>query len=251
MRSTQFSSPTIIIISDRTDLDDQLSKDFINAKGFIGDENIVNIASRQDLRERLRGRESGGVFLTTVQKFAEDDSILSDRNNIICISDEAHRSQVNLDLKVKIDENGVKKSYGFAKYLHDSLPNATYVGFTGTPIDRTLDVFGGVIDSYTMFESVNDEITVRLVYEGRAAKINLNNAKVIEIEQYYENAVAEGATEYHVEASKNAIAKMEAVLSDPDRIKAIAKDFIHHYENRLERMLRLPEKLCSCALPAI
>lgn len=234
MRSTQFSSPTIIIISDRTDLDDQLSKDFINAKGFIGDENIVNIASRQDLRERLRGRESGGVFLTTVQKFAEDDTILSDRNNIICISDEAHRSQVNLDLKVKIDENGVRKSYGFAKYLHDSLPNATYVGFTGTPIDRTLDVFGGVIDSYTMFESVNDEITVRLVYEGRAAKINLNNAKVIEIEQYYENAVAEGATEYHVEASKNAIAKMEAVLSDPDRIKAIAKDFIQHYENRLE-----------------
>jgi len=234
MRSTQFSSPTIIIISDRTDLDDQLSKDFTNAKGFIGDENIVNIASRQDLRERLRGRESGGVFLTTVQKFAEDDSILSDRNNIICISDEAHRSQVNLDLKVKIDENGVKKSYGFAKYLHDSLPNATYVGFTGTPIDRTLDVFGGVIDSYTMFESVNDEITVRLVYEGRAAKINLDNAKVVEIERYYENAVAEGATEYHVEASKNAIAKMEAVLSDPDRIKAIAKDFIHHYENRLE-----------------
>ncbi len=234
MRSTQFSSPTIIIISDRTDLDDQLSKDFINAKGFIGDENIVNIASRQDLRERLRGRESGGVFLTTVQKFAEDDAILSNRNNIICISDEAHRSQVNLDLKVKIDDKGVKKSYGFAKYLHDSLPNATYVGFTGTPIDKTLDVFGGVIDSYTMFESVNDEITVRLVYEGRAAKINLDNAKVIEIEQYYENAVAEGATEYHVEASKNAIAKMEAVLSDPDRIQAIAKDFIQHYENRLE-----------------
>ena len=235
MRSTEFSSPTIIIISDRTDLDDQLSKDFTNAKKFIGDENIINIESRADLRARLRGLESGGVYLTTVQKFAEDDEILSDRTNIICISDEAHRSQVNLDLKVKIDiEKGVTKSYGFAKYLHDSLPNATYVGFTGTPIDKTLEVFGDVVDQYTMFESVNDEITVRLVYEGRAAKVNLDYNKVQEIEQYYENAVAEGASEYHVEASQKAIANMEVVLGDGDRIKAIAQDFIDHYENRIE-----------------
>ncbi|MGV0827407.1 type I restriction endonuclease subunit R [Empedobacter brevis] len=235
MRSTEFSSPTIIIISDRTDLDDQLSKDFTNAKKFIGDENIINIESRADLRDRLRGLESGGVYLTTVQKFAEDDEILSDRTNIICISDEAHRSQVNLDLKVKIDEEkGVTKSYGFAKYLHDSLPNATYVGFTGTPIDKTLEVFGDVVDQYTMFESVNDEITVRLVYEGRAAKVNLDYNKVEEIEQYYENAVAEGASEYHVEASQKAIANMEVVLGDKDRIKAIAQDFIDHYENRIE-----------------
>ncbi|WP_291049488.1 MULTISPECIES: type I restriction endonuclease subunit R [unclassified Empedobacter] len=235
MRSTDFASPTIIIISDRTDLDDQLSKDFTNAKKFIGDENIINIESRADLRARLRGIESGGVYLTTVQKFAEDAEILSNRTNIICISDEAHRSQVNLDLKVKIDEvKGVTKSYGFAKYLHDSLPNATYVGFTGTPIDKTLEVFGDVVDQYTMFESVNDEITVRLVYEGRAAKVNLDYNKVQEIENYYENAVAEGASEYHVEASQKAIAKMEVVLGDGDRIKAIAKDFVEHYENRLE-----------------
>ena len=233
MRSTLFSSATIVIISDRTDLDDQLSKDFTNAKDFIGDENIINITSRADLRSRLRGRESGGVFLTTVQKFEEDLEILSDRTNIICISDEAHRSQVNLDLKVKIDENGVTKSYGFAKYLHDSLPNATYVGFTGTPIDKTLTVFGEVVDAYTMFESVNDEITVRLVYEGRAAKVNLDHSKVVEIEKYYENAVAEGASEYHVEASQQAIARMEVVLGDRDRIKAIAQDFVTHHENRL------------------
>lgn len=235
MRSTDFASPTIIIISDRTDLDDQLSRDFTNAKDFIGDENIINIESRADLRERLRGRESGGVFLTTVQKFAEDTEILSERSNIICISDEAHRSQINLDMKVKIDEEkGVTKSYGFAKYLHDSLPNATYVGFTGTPIDKTLEVFGDVVDQYTMFESVNDEITVRLVYEGRAAKVNLDYNKVQEIEQYYENVVAEGASEYHVEASQKAIAKMEVILGDTDRIKAIAQDFINHYEKRLE-----------------
>src|SRR5690625_538053 len=192
MRSTKFASPTIILITDRTDLDDQLSSTFTNAKTFIGDENIVNITSRADLRERLQGIESGGVYLTTVQKFAEDLEILSDRNNIICISDEAHRTQVNLDLKVKIGEDGVKKSYGFAKYLHDSLPNATYVGFTETPIDKTLDVFGPVVDSYTMFESVNDKITVRLVYEGGAAKVNLDSSKVEEIEAYYENAEERG-----------------------------------------------------------
>lgn len=244
MRSTKFSSPTIIIISDRTDLDDQLSKDFTNAKDFIGDENIVNIESRADLRSRLRGIESGGVFLTTVQKFEEDNEILSDRTNIVCISDEAHRSQVNLDLKVRIDEEkGVTKSYGFAKYLHDSLPNATYVGFTGTPIDKTLEVFGDVVDAYTMFESVNDEITVRLVYEGRSAKVNLDYNKVQEIERYYENAVAEGATEYHVEASQKAIAKMEVVLGDGDRIKAIARDFITHYEKRIEEKATVAGKV--------
>jgi type I restriction enzyme R subunit len=244
MRSTKFSSPTIIIISDRTDLDDQLSRDFTNAKDFIGDENIVNIESRADLRARLRGRESGGVFLTTVQKFAEDNEILSDRNNIICISDEAHRSQVNLGLKVSIDEEkGVKKTYGFAKYLHDSLPNATYVGFTGTPIDKTLDVFGEVVDSYTMLESVADEITVRLVYEGRAAKVNLNHSKVVEIEQYYVNAVAEGASEYHVEASQKAIAKMEVILGDSGRLQAIAQDFIQHYESRIEEKATVAGKV--------
>lgn len=234
MRSTNFASPTIIIISDRTDLDDQLSKDFTNAKSFVGDENIINIESRADLRTHLQGIESGGVFLTTVQKFSEDNQVLSDRTNIICISDEAHRSQVNLDLKVRIDEQkGVVESYGFAKYMHESLPNATYVGFTGTPIDKTLEVFGDVVDSYTMFESVKDEITVRLVYEGRAAKIDLDNNKAQEIEKYYEEAIAQGASEYHVEASQKAVAKMEVVLGDPDRIRAIAKDFVTHYEKRV------------------
>ncbi len=105
------------------------------------------------------------MFLTTIHKFTEDTELLTDRNNVICISDEAHRSQVNLDQKIKVTEKGVAKTFGFAKYLHDSLPNATFVGFTGTPIDATLDVFGPVVDAYTMTESVKDEITVRIVYE--------------------------------------------------------------------------------------
>ncbi|MGB1296087.1 MAG: type I restriction endonuclease subunit R, partial [Flavobacteriales bacterium] len=159
MRSTYFKSPTIVLITDRTDLDSQLSEEFTNAKGYIGDNHIISVESRTHLRELLQGRQSGGVFLTTIHKFNEDIELLTERNNVICISDEAHRSQINLSQKVKVTEKGVEKTYGFAKYLHDSLPNATFVGFTGTPIDATLDVFGEVVDSYTMTESVHDEIT--------------------------------------------------------------------------------------------
>jgi len=150
----------------------------------------------------LQGRNSGGVFLTTIHKFTESTELLTNRNNVICISDEAHRSQINLDQKLKITKRGVEKKYGFAKYLHDSLPNATYVGFTGTPIDATLDVFGAVVDAYTMKESVDDEITARIVYEGRAAKVLLNDAKLKEIEEYYKQCAIEGTNEYQIEESK-------------------------------------------------
>ncbi len=233
MKSVFFSSPTIVMITDRTDLDDQLSEQFTNAKKFIGDNNVISVESRAHLRQLLRGRLSGGVFLTTIHKFTEDLEILSDRGNIICISDEAHRTQVNLDQKVKVTKNGVTKTYGFAKYLHDSLPNATFVGFTGTPIDATLDVFGKVVDAYTMTESVRDEITVRIVYEGRAAKVALNNSELEKIEQYYKEAAEAGANEYQVEQSKEETAKMDAILGDPKRLKAVAEDFVNHYEKRV------------------
>lgn len=242
MKSIHFSSPTIILITDRTDLDVQLSSQFSNAKGFIGDDGIVSVESRADLREKLQDRESGGVFLTTIHKFTEDLEILSQRTNIIVISDEAHRSQINLDQKVKVTQDGVKKTYGFAKYLHDSLPNATYVGFTGTPIDATLDVFGDVVDSYTMTESVRDEITVRIVYEGRAAKVILDNSKLQEIEKYYEECATLGANEYQIEDSKKAITNMSTILGDMDRIKAIAKDFVEHYEKRVSEGATLKGK---------
>jgi type I restriction enzyme R subunit len=234
MKSLDFSSPTIVLITDRTDLDDQLSGQFTGGKKYIGDDNVISVESRQHLRDLLKGRDSGGVFLTTIHKFTEDTELLTDRSNVICISDEAHRSQVNLDQKIKITENGVRKTYGFAKYLHDSLPNATYVGFTGTPIDATLDVFGEVVDAYTMNESVQDEITVRIVYEGRAAKVLLDNSKLKEIEEYYNKCAEEGASDYQIEESKKATAQMNSILGDPDRIKAIAVDFVEHYEKRLE-----------------
>lgn len=233
MKSEFFENPTIILITDRTDLDDQLSGEFTNAKNFIGDNTITSVESRAELRELVQGRASGGVFLTTIHKFTEDTELLTDRANVICISDEAHRSQTNLDQKVKVTEHGVKKTFGFAKYLHDSLPNATFVGFTGTPIDATLDVFGKVVDAYTMTESVKDEITVRIVYEGRAAKVALHNSELEKIEEYYQVAEESGANEYQIEESKKQSANMYAILGDPDRLQALAEDFIKHYENRI------------------
>ncbi|MFA6589485.1 MAG: HsdR family type I site-specific deoxyribonuclease, partial [Bacteroidales bacterium] len=233
MKSEYFESPTIVLITDRTDLDDQLSAQFLNAKGFIGDNAVESVESRADLRTKLQGRQSGGVFLTTIHKFTEDTELLTERNNVICISDEAHRSQVNLDQKIRVTEDGVKKTFGFAKYLHDSLPNATFVGFTGTPIDATLDVFGKVVDAYTMSESVRDEITVRIVYEGRAAKVALRNGELEKIEKYYEEAAELGANEYQIDKSKQESANMYAILGDPDRLQAVAEDFVTHYENRI------------------
>jgi len=234
MKSTYFSSPTIVLITDRTDLDDQLSEQFTNAKGFIGDENVISVETRAELKTLLQNRNSGGVFLTTIHKFTETTELLTDRDNVICISDEAHRSQINLDQKLKITDKGVEVKYGFAKYLHDSLPNATYVGVTGTPIDGTLDVFGPVADAYTMKESVEDEITVRIVYEGRAAKVLMNEEKLKEIEEYYKKCDEEGANEYQIEESKKAVTQMEVILGDPKRIKLLAKDFVEHYEKRIE-----------------
>lgn len=233
MRSRDFANPTIILITDRTDLDAQLAEQFLNAKIFIGDESVVCVESRARLREHLVNRNSGGVFLTTIHKFTEDARLLSERANIICISDEAHRSQTNLAQKLRQAEAGVRRSYGFAKYLHDSLPNATYVGFTGTPVDATIDVFGEVVDAYTMTESVADDITRRIVYEGRAAKVLLDNDKLQEIEKYYEQCAEEGANEYQIEESKRAVTQMERILGDPGRLRAVAEDFIAHYENRV------------------
>ena len=234
MKSKLLCSPTILLITDRTDLDDQLSGQMLSATGFIGDNMIRQVESRSQLGDYLQGRTSGGVFLTTIQKFTEDTGLLSDRTNIICISDEAHRSQTGLQQEVSITEQGVRKHYGFAKYLRDSLPGATYVGFTGTPIDATIEVFGPVVDKYTMAEAVADEITRRIVYEGRASKVIIESSVVKQIEAYYAKCAEEGATDYPIEESKKAMASMEVLLSDEKLLKRIAEDFVWHYEKRVE-----------------
>ncbi|MEG1725606.1 MAG: type I restriction endonuclease subunit R [Anaerovoracaceae bacterium] len=233
MKSTFFHSPTILIITDRTDLDDQLSKQFVTSKKYIGDETVISIDSREKLRQELQGRTSGGVYLTTIQKFTEDLQLLTDRSNVICISDEAHRSQINLDQKLRVTESGVERTYGFAKYLHDSLPNATYVGFTGTPVDGTIEVFGGIVDAYTMTESVRDGITVNLVYDGRAARVTLDHEKIHQIEEYYALCEKEGANEHQIEESQKAVSNLDIIIGDPDRLRAVAEDFIKHYETRV------------------
>ena len=234
MRSRELASPTIILITDRTDLDQQLSVQFSEARQFIGDDQIVSIQSRRQLRELLGGRKSGGVFLTTIHKFNEDTDLLNHRANIICISDEAHRSQTNLQEKLTTTEEGVRRSYGFAHHLHRSLPNTTYVGFTGTPIDATIEVFGEVVDTYTMAESVADGLTRRIVYEGRAARILPDAHKIEEIEVYYKQCEQEGSSPEQIEASKRAVTQMERILGDVGRLRMVAEDLIKHYEGRIE-----------------
>lgn len=233
MKDVDLKNPTIILITDRTDLDDQLSKTFENAKEFIGDNSIFKVETRNDLRKVLSETESGGVYLTTIQKFCEDFNVLSERSNIICISDEAHRSQTNVDKSYKITDDDVRIKYGFAKYLHDSLPNATYVGFTGTPIDPTLEVFGNIVDSYTMRDSVKDEITVNITYEGRSAKVLLDNEKIKEVDKYLDICAQEGANEYQIEETKKASTHLSVIVGDHDVLSRVAEDIISHYEKRV------------------
>ncbi len=236
MRCSELNSPTIVLITDRTDLDEQLADNFVPSKRFIGDKEITSIESRVDLGDKLRDKASGGVYLTTIQKFTEDISLLSDRTNIICISDEAHRSQLNLDQKLVIDTKNdeVRTTYGYAKYLHDSFPNATYIGYTGTPIDETIDVFGPVVEEYTMRDSIKDGITVRLVYDGRFVRATLDSAKMAEIEAYYKKCLEQGANEYQVEESKKQTVSIKSIIGDPDILKTVATFFVQHYENRVK-----------------
>ena len=234
MHDTSLQSPTVLLITDRSDLDDQLSTHFLNSKKFIGDNTIVEMDSREQLKEVLAKTASGGVYLTTIQKFAEEFGELSNRQNIICISDEAHRTSNNLDMKLVFKSDEVLKRYGFAKFLHTALPQATYIGFTGTPVDATLDVFGEVIDQYNMTDSVKDGITVRLVYDGRAARAVLDDDKVQEIERYYDQCLEAGSNEYQVEASKKAVTTIAAIIGDDDVLNTVADYFINHYENRVK-----------------
>ena len=169
--SNAFQNPTIIIIEDREDLDTQTSKLFVTAKQYLHEKDVRSIEDRGDLGMTLRDKPSGGVYITTIQKFCKSIGLLSDRNNIICISDEAHRTQTGIGAKLKKTDDGIFTTYGFAKYLRDSFPNACYCGFTGTPIDDTISVFGDVVDSYTMKESSDDGITVRIAYEPRLARV--------------------------------------------------------------------------------
>lgn len=225
-----FNNPTIIIIVDREDLDTQTSELFVAAKRFLHENNVRSIESRADMAQTLKDRPSGGIYITSIQKFCEQTGLLSDRNNIICISDEAHRTQTGIGAKLKKTDKGVFTTYGFAKYLRDSFPNATYCGFTGTPIDETIAVFGDIVDSYTMKESSDDGITVRIAYEPRLARVILSDEQAKQIQKYYEDCAEQGSTEEQIEKSQRAMAHMKAILGHPERLKKLATDIVLHYE---------------------
>lgn len=227
-----FNNPTIVVITDREDLDTQASELFATAQNYLKEDeaHLRSIESRQDLQEVLSTTESGGVYIATIQKFCETTGLLSTRNNIICISDEAHRTQTGTGAKLKKTDKGIFTTYGFAKYLHDSFPNATYCGFTGTPIDETMAVFGKIIDNYTMKESSDDGITVRIAYEPRLARVILSEEQAQEIQKYYDKCTDDGSNPEQVEESKKAMSRMRAVLGNPDRLKKLAADIILHYE---------------------
>ena len=225
-----FNNPTIIILADREDLDTQTSELFVTATKYLHESDVRSIESRKDLEQTLKDRPSGGVYITTIQKFCENTGLLSDRSNIICISDEAHRTQTSTGSKLKKTDKGVFTTYGFGHYLRASFPNATYCGFTGTPIDETIAVFGDVVDSYTMKESSDDGITVRIAYEPRLARVVLSDEQAKEIQKYYEQCAVEGSSSEQIEESQRAMSKMTAILGHPGRLKKLAVDIVNHYE---------------------
>lgn len=243
-------SPTVLIIVDREDLETQTGKLFTNSVGFLSNGDVKTFESRDDLAQQLKMRKQGGVYITTIQKFSEKTGLLSERSNIICISDEAHRTQNNTGSKLKIvdrkkddaetlapqDEQklGAFITYGFAKFLRDALPNATYVGFTGTPIDETIHVFGGVVDKYTMRQAKEDGITCDINYVPRMVRVNLDDEQSKLIEQYYNKCEEEGAKAEDVDTSKRAMSSLNVILGNPDRLDRMARDIIAYWEKRLE-----------------
>lgn len=260
LRSPELGSPTIIMIVDRDDLQTQAGKLFLRSQDFLSLGAAKIIADREDLKRELSIRESGGFFICTIQKFCEEIGELNTRNNIICFSDEAHRSQVRLNKQLKIKDPKEKSEIievegigafitkPYAEHLRTAFPNATFVGFSGTPIDETIQVFGDVVDSYTMQQSVEDEITVELKYIPRIANVTLDSEKVKEIDAYYKQCVDEGATEDDVVASKKAMSAMEVILGDDERLDRLAKDIIEHYSNACENKSDVVQKamiVCS------
>lgn len=234
----QIGSPTIVMIVDRDDLQKQGAKLFTKSKEFLNLGEVCIVPDRKQLRQELGARESGGFYICTIQKFCDrkDDKIgvINKRANIICFSDEAHRTQLENAKKIQFSKDAddnmkamVSKPY--AKVLREALPNATFVGFTGTPISETYQTFGDEIDRYTMDQAVADGLTVSIKYHPRIAKVLLDQEKVKEIENYYIKCADDGASAEDIEASKKAMSSMEIILGEPSRLERLAVDIHDHY----------------------
>lgn len=230
-------SPTIVVITDRNDLDDQLYGQFAKCKDFLR-QDPVHAQSREHLKSLLSGRQANGIIFTTMQKFEESHEALSERRNIIVMADEAHRGQYGLT--EKMDEKTGKLKIGTARIIRNSLPNATYIGFTGTPIssrDRsTREVFGDYIDIYDMTQAVEDGATRPVYYESRVIKLNLDEATLRLIDAEYD-IMAQNADAEVIEKSKRELGQMEAVLGSENTVNSLVCDILDHYENNRENLL--------------
>ncbi len=236
----QLDNPTIVILTDRNDLDEQLFSTFSKSQDILGQE-PKQAKSRKDLRELL-SVDSGGIVFTTIQKFTpgEDNDnmpILTDRKNVIIVADEAHRSQYGLNAKTKIDSetNQAKLKYGYAKYMREALPNASFIGFTGTPIEMedksTPAVFGNYIDVYDMTRAIEDKSTVKIYYENRVIKLSVDEDELKNVDEEIDE-VMEGQEEYTAEKTKTKWGRLEAIVGAEDRIRQLAEDIVSHYEIR-------------------
>lgn len=237
--SEELENPTIIVITDRNDLDDQLFGTFQKCKDILRC-TPVQATDRANLRQLLNTRTSGGIIFTTIHKFAPEDKgdgvpVLTDRKNVIVMADEAHRSQYGFGAEVVKGETEADVKYGYAKYMRDSLPNASYIGFTGTPVEltdkNTRAVFGDYIDVYDMTRAVEDGTTVKIFYESRIAKLELPEAMKPKIDSEYDEI-----TEYQEYSQKEKLkskwARLEAIVGASERVKLIAKDIVEHFEKR-------------------
>lgn len=231
------NSPTIVVLTDRNDLDNQLYGQFSKCKSFLR-QTPVQAENRVHLKELLEGRKANGIIFTTMQKFEESFDCLSDRRNIVVMADEAHRGQYGLDEKVDVSTGKIK--IGTARVIRNSLPNATYIGFTGTPIsakDRsTREVFGNYIDVYDMTQAVEDGATRPVYYESRVIKLKLDEATLKLIDAEYE-IMANNADPEVVQKSKHELGQMEAVLGNDATINSLVTDILDHYENNRENLL--------------
>ena len=227
---TVLNKPTIVVITDRNDLDDQLYGQFSKCERFLR-QKPVQAASRENLRELLMGREANGIIFTTMQKFEESDGPLSERRNIVVMTDEAHRGQYGFEEKVNAQG---KISVGLARIIHDSLPNASFIGFTGTPISQkdrdTQEVFGDYIDIYDMTQAVKDGATCPVFYESRVVNLKLDEATIKQIDAEYEKLAEEGATGQQIEESMHEMSHLEEILGAPETIDSLVRDILKHYE---------------------
>lgn len=234
LKDINLNNPTIVVLTDRNNLDNQLYTTFSTCSREILPQQCKQAESRSELKEYLRVN-AGGIIFTTIQKFEEDNDILSNRENIIFIADEAHRSQYGTEKK--LDRKTGEFKVGYAKKMRDALPNATFIGFTGTPIEMadksTRLLFGDYIDIYDMTQAVLDNATVPIYYENRVAKLKLDECVLHDIDEEYQYiSYNDEATEEVIEQSKAELAKLETVIGSKQRLEMLAKDIISHYEQR-------------------